>query len=378
MGNIQRRTFLSVGLVLIASASVLLLTAPSSRALESLPDRISDREYWQIVSDFSEEDGYFRFENFLSNEEAFQYVIPTLKEMTQSGGAYLGVGPEQNFTYLAALRPKIAFIIDIRRQNMLEHLMYKALFELSPDRVDFVARLFSRRRPPGLNTKLSAAELFRAFSQAEPDPQLFAGNLQAIREVLVKRHKFGLSWDDERKIEYVYKAFFEAGPGLDFSTGGFSASSGSPTYERLMTATDRQGRHRSYLASEENFQIVREMERNNIVIPLVGDFAGNKTILAVAQYLKEHDAKVTAFYLSNVEQYLFQKGDDWRRFYTNVAALPMDSSSTFIRSASSGNSFQARTSSFRFISVVSSMREIIEAHGAGRIRSYYDVIRMSN
>ena len=67
----------------------------------------------------------------LSNETTFQSVIPTLQARAQPGGAYLGVGPEQNFTYIAALQPKIAFIIDIRRQNLVEHLMYKALFELS-------------------------------------------------------------------------------------------------------------------------------------------------------------------------------------------------------------------------------------------------------
>ena len=57
--------------------------------------------------------------------------------------------PEQNFTYIAALKPKMAFIIDIRRGNLQLHLMYKALFELSSDRADFIFRLFSRKRPEG-------------------------------------------------------------------------------------------------------------------------------------------------------------------------------------------------------------------------------------
>ena len=60
-----------------------------------------------------------------------------LKQDTKPGGVYLGVGPDQNFTYILALQPKIAFIIDIRRQNMLQHLMYKALIEISKDRADF-------------------------------------------------------------------------------------------------------------------------------------------------------------------------------------------------------------------------------------------------
>ena len=62
---------------------------------------------------------------------------------------YLGVGPEQNFTYIVALRPKLAFIVDIRRGNMNEHLLYKAFIELSADRADFLSRLFARPRPAG-------------------------------------------------------------------------------------------------------------------------------------------------------------------------------------------------------------------------------------
>ena len=65
------------------------------------------------------------------------------------GGVYIGVGPEQNFTYIARLRPSTAFIIDIRRENRSLHLLYKALFEISRDRADFVSRLFSPARPAG-------------------------------------------------------------------------------------------------------------------------------------------------------------------------------------------------------------------------------------
>src|SRR3989441_6535317 len=121
---------LTIGIALLLSVSAV----PSLRTAEPPPNRLTDDAFWHLVSGFSEEGGYFRFENFLSNELGFQYVIPALKEITKSGGVYLGVGPEQNFTYITALQPKIAFVIDIRRQNMLEHLMYKALFELSNDR----------------------------------------------------------------------------------------------------------------------------------------------------------------------------------------------------------------------------------------------------
>src|SRR2546421_13122442 len=92
------------------------------------------------------------------------------------GGVYIGVGPEQNFTYIVALKPKIAFILDIRRQNMIEHLMYKALFELSFDRSEFLARLFSRPRPADLPKDPDIAVLFNAFRAVDADPKFYDDN----------------------------------------------------------------------------------------------------------------------------------------------------------------------------------------------------------
>ena len=130
-----------------------VLAETSSR----LPARLTDQEFWSLIDDMSEPSGTFRSDNLLSNEGRFQYVIPELVEAARPGGVYMGVGPEQNFTYIAATRPAIAFIVDIRRANLDLHLMYKALFELSADRADFVSRLFSRKRPLGLRPTSTAA-----------------------------------------------------------------------------------------------------------------------------------------------------------------------------------------------------------------------------
>src|ERR1700752_552049 len=100
----------------------------------ALPADRSDSDFWQLIVDVSESDGHFEDENFVSNELGYHRAIQRLQEAVQPGGVYVGVGPEQNFSYIAALRPKMAFVVDIRRQNMVEHLMYKALFELSEDR----------------------------------------------------------------------------------------------------------------------------------------------------------------------------------------------------------------------------------------------------
>src|SRR6516164_4862407 len=138
--------------VLIAVAGMLILLVPPAHAADTLPRELSDEAFWRLISDYSEESGTFRFE-YMSNEQEFQVVIPRLLQNRKTGGVYVGDGPEQNFTYIAALQPKMAFIVDIRRENMLEHLIYKAVFETSASRAEFLSKLFSRKLPPGLTDK---------------------------------------------------------------------------------------------------------------------------------------------------------------------------------------------------------------------------------
>src|SRR4029079_16812481 len=134
---------------------------------DTLPGHLSDAEFWNLITDFSEANGYFRSDNFLSNEVGYQIVIPELRRVVRPNGVYLGVGPEQNFTYIVGLEPKMAFIVDIRRQNMLEHLLYKALLEQSADRAEFLSRLFSRPRPQSLDTDSNARALVRAYASEQ-------------------------------------------------------------------------------------------------------------------------------------------------------------------------------------------------------------------
>ncbi len=373
---LDRRIAVSVSVGCVLFISAILFSVSPSTAADSLPHELSDDVYWKMVSDYSEDNGSFRFE-YMSNELQFQYVIPRLKENRKAGGVYIGVGPEQNFTYIAALQPKMAFICDIRRQNMIEHLIYKAIFEVSTDRVDFLSRLFSRKPTGALSERSSAKQLFQAFRTAPPNPEMYRENLQAIKNRLMNYHRFRLTQTDQESIDFIYKIFFDTENVFGYSTsifGGFGA-----TYSELMTATDEQGQPRSYLASEENFQTVRDLHRKNLIIPVVGDFAGAKTLRNVARYIKDHGATVTAFYTSNVEQYLFEQGDDWRHFFSNVSAFPLDDSSMFIRSShfSYGAAQPRQFNRGRFLQLLSPMADTVKAYNTGQLGSYEDVIRMS-
>src|SRR5579864_9415827 len=143
--------------VLLAVCTSTAAFIPGVRvAAQSLPNKLADHDCWRLSTESSESNGFFRSDNLLSNESGFQNVIPELIRTTKPGRVYMGVGPEQNFTYIVATKPAMAFIVDVRRGNLDLQLMYKALFELSTDRADFVSRLFSRRRPAMLNANSSA------------------------------------------------------------------------------------------------------------------------------------------------------------------------------------------------------------------------------
>src|SRR5438093_10812649 len=146
--------------------AVCFIVVASGRSAP-VPAELTDKQFWSLSKDLSEEDGFFRSDNLLSNETSFQYIIPELLKTAKQGRVYLGVGPEQNFTYIAALKPAMAFIIDIRHGNLDVQLMYNALFELSKDRAYFFSRLFCRTRPEGLTATSTAAEIFDAYLKAE-------------------------------------------------------------------------------------------------------------------------------------------------------------------------------------------------------------------
>ena len=339
----------AAGLVLAASSARLAGFSPAD-----LPTRLTDQEFWRLSDELSEPDGTFQSDNLLSNELVFGRAVPDLVARTKPGGVYLGVGPEQNFTYIAAIKPRMAFITDIRRGNLHLQLMYKALFELSADRGEFVSRLFTKPRQAGLNANASADELMGAYWDVYTSgEEVFAANLKAIQDHLTKHHGLPLSDEDLAGVARVYRAFYWYGPSITYEANTrLSAPTSSPlmaynaipqqlamvaglTYRGLMAQTDASGQEYSYLASEEKFSVLKDLESRNLVVPVVGNFAGPKALRGVGAYVRDHGAVVSAFYLSNVESYLRRDGI-WTTFCNNVATFPLDATSVFIRPSGSG------------------------------------------
>jgi hypothetical protein len=301
---------------------------------QKLPMRLTDQEFWKLSSDASEPDGTFHSENLVSNEIRFQTVIPQLVDAAVPGRAYVGVGSEQNFTYIAATKPALAIIVDIRRGNLDLHLIYKALFEMSANRVEFVSRVFSREKPAGLTATSTAADIFAAFRRAAPSRALYEQNLKEIKSALQTKHAFPLSKGDLDGIDFVYRNWFEQGPEIRYQLNG-GGGGNFPTYAELMMGSDGAGRNRSYLASEDSFRLVKDLQTRNMIVPIVGNFGGPKAIRTVAAWLKQKETIVSTFYTSNVEQYLRQDGI-FGNFCASAATLPLDAKSVFVRSARAG------------------------------------------
>jgi hypothetical protein len=315
--------------VALIGCSTLSGGTAQQSAPSALPERLSDREFWQLVTDISEPGGYFRIEdNFTSNETEVGQIFTMLRETGVGGDVFLGVGPEQNYTYIAAIRPRMAFIIDIRRQAVMQHLMFKAMFEMSRDRADFVAILFGKPRPAGLNDSSSIEQVWSAFRGIRSDSMYSNANYDRLVDLLTNAHGFAFDAQERAQLRHVYNAFYYYGPSI--TTRGPPSMRGGTFMTLTGFSLDTAGEARSFLSTEENFRVVKSLHDRNLIIPISGDFGGPKAIRAIGDYLRQRNAVVRAFYVSNVEQYLFGDGVD-KAFYANVATLPVDSASVFIR-----------------------------------------------
>ena len=339
---IARRVVLAVGLAptavfgvlsAVATPPVAGQVAQQQVAAASLPSRLSDAEFWRLVSDISEPGGYFRIaDNFTSNEREIGRLFTMLRERGTSGGVYMGVGPEQNFTYIAAIRPAMAFIVDIRRQAVMQHLMFKAIFELAADRADFISLLFSKPRPPGLQVATSIDTIWNAFATVATDSVMGERTYARIAEHLTRTHGFTFTPDESGQLRWVFDAFYMYGPMISTrgAPGGRGGGNGTTFADLTGYAYDAAGQPQSFLSSPSHYGYVKGLHEKNLIVPVSGDFGGPKAIRAIGAYLRERSATVSAFYVSNVEQYLFQDGKQ-QAFYDNVAALPVNEASVFIR-----------------------------------------------
>ncbi|MGE0352147.1 MAG: hypothetical protein AB7I33_03570 [Gemmatimonadales bacterium] len=321
----------AVSAVSAVSAVLAVLAVSAVLACNPAPSR-SPSEFAALVERLSEPGGYFDTDNLVSNETAYLHVMGDLRRLEVQGGTYIGVGPEQNFSYIAEVEPELAILIDIRRDNMLLHLMFKAMFEEASSRIEYLCLLFGRPVPSDTDVwrHRDLPALLGYVDSAGADPAVHRRQQGAIMGRITK---YGIPLNDEDRATIVrfHDQFAAAGLNLTFTSLGRPPRRAYPTVRRLYMETDLEGNRAGYLATERRWQRVRELQRRHRVIPVVGDLAGSRAMPAIAAYLRETNRAVSAFYVSNVEFYLFGAGS-FPAFVRNVSALPAAGHAVLIRS----------------------------------------------
>jgi len=328
----------------------------------------------EVIATLSEPGGDFETDTLISDETAYLQVADLLGEPPLGGGAYIGVGPEQNYSYIARLRPRWAFILDIRRQNTLQHLMFNAILSRAEDPLQFLCQLFARPCPAGgeapqgegLEATLAALEAV-APSEAE-----FEGNLGRILGHIEGELRFPLSAADRAEIRSMYRTLFDEQLEIGFRGRG-PLSPTRPTLRALIASRSPSGKTGSFLASTRDYRFVRELAIAGRIIPVVGDFAGPQALRRIAGWLRERDETLSAFYVSNVEFYLFRDAA-FARFVANVRELPIRPDSVFIRACFDyGRPHPAQLPGQRSASVLQRIPRFLELYDAGAYQTYWDV-----
>ena len=307
---------------------VLLMSAPASRVANAARDH---KAFAALSARLSEPGGYFDSDNLISNETSYLHVMGKLREIGVSGGVYIGVGPDQSFSYIAKIRPKMAIMIDIRRDNLLQHLLFKSLFSRARNRIEYLCEFFGKPFPKtrGWESR-GIKELADYIDSTASDQKLFEKSLKDVRQD-AQKYGIPLSQSDLESIGKVQRAFFSAGLDIRYSSYHRPPRSIYPPYRDLLLETDLSGNQQNYFNSEDDFQFLKKLEDQGMVVPVVGDLSGPQAMKAIGQYIAEIKERVSAFYVSNVEFYLQRQGT-FDKFIENVKSLPIDSRSVIIRS----------------------------------------------
>ncbi len=330
---------------------------PLARHGKAQPAAQTSQSFSARVDQLSEAGGDFDTDNLISNERSYLDVVPTLRKSGVAGGAYIGVGPDQNFSYIAQIRPSIAFIVDIRRDNLLLHLLFKALFGAARNRLEYLSLLTGRPAPAQLEAWRDASlERIVAYIDGTKPDGPSVDRLDRRLHDAITRFGVPLTAADFSTIERFHRAFVKAGLSLKFESRGRPARAAYPTYRDLLMATDRGGQSWNFLASESDYQFVRSLQLQDLIVPVVGDLGGTHAIAAIADLTTQRGERLSAFYISNVETYLY--GDKYGQFVANVRRLPRDARSVIIRST-----FRASISA----SEIQPANELVSSFRSGRL-----------
>jgi hypothetical protein len=175
-----------------------------------------------------------------------------------------------------------------------------------------------------------------------------------------------------RRLEALHQKFFEGQLELRFS---LREANGRvyPSFADMLSAADGEGVPRGFLTTRALFERVQRLQRAHKVVPIVGDFAGDKALPGLARAIEASGEKVGTFYVSNVEQYL-QEPAMWSKWQRNVAALPKAEGAVFVRAwLDQGRAHPRQRAGHRTASFVASIARFESAQRDRRYSSWWEV-----
>ena len=343
---------------------------------QAAPARAAEPAFAALVQSLSEPGGYFDSDNLISNETSYLHVVSRLRELGVRGGAYVGVGPDQNYSYIAAVRPAVAYMLDIRRDNALQHLLYKALFARSRNRAEYLCRWLGRRVPADVD-RWDERPILQLLAWVDSTPLDSAAAARERRETLRVVASFGvpLSPTDRETILRFHAEFMREGLDLRFSSFRRYNSGMYPTLRRLILERDQRGEMRSYLAREDDWRLVREMHATDRIIPVVGNLAGPTALAAIGGDVRARGLRVTALYTSNAEMYVWRDGG-FDAFAATVTRLPVDPAGVIIRSYfdRSGGTHPLAVPGHVSVQLLQRFGDFVRLYRAGALATYWDVV----
>jgi hypothetical protein len=356
-----------------STTASVVASAPAPPAASSLPPPptraalMPDADVGPLLARLSESPGDFPSDNYVTNETSLLDVAPALRDAKLHGRAYVGVGPEQNLTYLAMLEPGVAYIVDIRRGNLLEHLFFRGCFEVGKTRTEFLGALLARR-PLAQD---AGATLEDAFLEA-PGERALRDEGVARTGALLDRLRVTRLAGDDLEIARIHDAFFTRGLSLAYTMKGSNRK--YPTLAESFAARDAKGAAATFLGSDESYARVRRLVLENRVLPVVGDFGGTRALTSVAADMRARGLLLGAFYTSNVEQYLFDNRT-YGAFVASVTAMPRDDASLLVRVwFDQGRAHPAQRAGHRTTQLTIPANTFLARAGKTPFRSYWEVV----
>lgn len=211
---------------------------------------------------------------FRSNEWRQDLLRPHLAGL---GGAYLGVGSDQNYTMAAMAGSELLLLVDYDPLIPWVHEIYRVLVSESESPDALIAR-FSEE---------SAEETQRLLHKALAE--------HPSREGIVRHYR-------ERREPWFF-------------------------YLRRVQRLTRDGQPFSWLASREMYDHVRALHRTRRIISRNGDLTTARTVRSMADAARRVGVPVRLVYFSNAEQFFTYSPE----FIENMRALPTDDRSLVVR-----------------------------------------------